>query len=136
MGLFDKLMGKDVKLTPKSAFLLSVLSVIAVDGHVDEEELLFLRRLAKGDADALDRAVKVFRNTPPKECVPLVAAVLDDKQKRTVMANLVDLAMADGFLAGAEKDLLALYLEQFKMSEAEIKDVVEVVALKNNYSVF
>lgn len=52
------------------------------------------------------------------------------------MANLVDLAMADGFLAGAEKDLLALYLEQFKMSEAEIKDVVEVVALKNNYSVF
>lgn len=137
MGIFDKLLGKEAKLTPKSAFALAILSVIAADGQVDEEEFLYLRRLFKGDQNALEQAVKVLRGgASVRDCVPMVTAALDDKQKQVVMANLVDLAMADGHLAGTEKEMLNLYLEAFKMSEADIRPIVDVMATKNNFGAF
>ena len=137
MGIFDKLLGKEVKLNPKSAFALAILTVIAADGQVDEEEFLYLRRLFKSDQSALETAIKVIKNgTSIRDCVPMIAATLDDKQKKVVMANLVDVAMADGVLAGAEKETLSLYLDAFKMSEADIAPIVETIALKNNSGVF
>lgn len=137
MGIFDKLLGKETKLTPKSAFALAILTVIAADGQVDEEEFLYLRRLFKGDQNALEGAVKVLRGgASVRDCVPMVAAALDDKQKQVVMTNLVDLAMADGHLAGTEKEMLTLYLEAFKMSEADIRATVDVMAAKNNFGAF
>lgn len=137
MGLFDKLLGKDVKLTPKSAFVLSAMTLIAADGQIDEEEILYLRRLVKGDTDAVKNAQKVWQAHPSlKDLLPLIAAALDAKQKEVVIANLIDLAMADGFLAGAEKALLTEYLQAFGMGEEQVKPIVDVIAVKNNSGVF
>lgn len=137
MGLFDKLLGKDVKLTPKSAFVLSAMTLIAADGQIDEEEILYLRRLVKGDNDAVKNAQKVWQANPSlKDLLPLIAAALDTKQREVVIANLVDLAMADGFLAGAEKTLLMEYLQAFGMSEEQVKPIVDVIAVKNNAGAF
>jgi len=44
--------------------------------------------------------------------------------------------MADGMLAGAEKDLMMLYLDSFKVSEEIVKDIVYVIAIKNDFSIF
>lgn len=44
--------------------------------------------------------------------------------------------MADGILAGAEKELLELYIESFQISEDILKSIVEVIALKNDFSIF
>lgn len=137
MGLFDKLLGKDAKLTPKSAFVLSAMTLIAADGQIDEEEILYLRRLAKGDTDSVKNAQKVWQANPSlKDLLPLIAAALDDKQKEVVIANLIDLAMADGFLAGAEKELLTLYLQAFNISDAKVKPIIDVIAIKNNTGIF
>ena len=137
MGLFDKLLGKEAKLTPKSAFILSALTLIAADGQIDEEEVLSLRRLVKGDMDAIKTAQKVWQGTPNlKELLPLITAALDAKQREVVIANLIDLAMADGTLANAEKELLGLYLQAFQISDETVKPMIDVVALKNNFSVF
>ena len=38
MGIFDKLTGKSATLTPKSALVLSAITVIAADGVIDEAE--------------------------------------------------------------------------------------------------
>jgi uncharacterized tellurite resistance protein B-like protein len=137
MGLFDKLLGKEAKLTPKSAFVLSAMTLIAADGQIDEEEIFSLRRLVKGDADSIKSAQKVWQANPNlKELLPLIAAALDAKQREVVIANLIDLAMADGTLAPAEKELLGLYLQAFQISEATVKPIIDVVALKNNSSLF
>jgi len=137
MGLFDKLLGKEAKLTPKSAFVLSALTLIAADGQIDEEEILSLRRLVKGDMDAIKTAQKVWQGTPNlKELLPLIAAALDAKQREVVIANLIDLAMADGTLANAEKELLGLYIQAFEISEEMVKPMIDVVATKNNFSIF
>lgn len=137
MGLFDKLLGKDAKLTPKSAFVLSAMTLIAADGQIDEEEIFALRRLVKGDAEAIKNAQKVWQANPNlKDLLPLIASALDEKQKEVVIANLIDLAMADGILAGAEKELLTLYLQAFNIGEEKVKPVIDVVALKNNTGIF
>jgi len=136
MGLFDKLLGKEAKLTPKSAFVLSAMTLIAADGQIDEEEILSLRRLVKGDMDSIKTAQKIWQGTPNlKELLPLIAAALNAKQREVVIANLIDLAMADGTLAPAEKELLDLYLQTFQISEEKVKPVIDVVALKNNTSI-
>ena len=136
MGLFDKLLGKEAKLTPKSAFVLSAMTLIAADGQIDEEEILSLRRLVKGDMDSIKTAQKIWQGTPHlKELLPLIAAALNAKQREVVIANLIDLAMADGTLAPAEKELLDLYLQTFQISEEKVKPVIDVVALKNNTSI-
>lgn len=133
MGLFDKLLGKETKLTPKSAFVLSAMTLIAADGQIDEEEIFALRRLVKGDMESIKTAQKVWQANPNlKDLLPLIAAALDVKQKEVTMANLIDLAMADGSLAGTEKELLMLYIQAFGMTEEQVKPIIDVVALKNS----
>ncbi len=46
MGIFDKLTGKPATLTPKSALVLSAITMIAADGVIDEAELVTLQRLS------------------------------------------------------------------------------------------
>ena len=61
---------------------------------------------------------------------------MDEKQKVCVFANLLDVAMADGILAGAENDLLEIYVQSFQLPEEVIKDLVDVMAVKNDFSIF
>ncbi len=137
MGIFDKLAGTgEVQLTPKSALALAALTVIGADGVVEDEELEGLRRIVRGDEDAFSRAYKVYKAKSVGECVPLVSNVLDDRQKAAAIANLLDIAMADGVLAGAEEALLEAYLAQFDIAEDVVKTVIDVIAVKNNFSVF
>jgi uncharacterized tellurite resistance protein B-like protein len=136
MGLFDKLKGnQDIKLSPKGALALASMTIIAADGSIDEDEIAGLRRIVRGDENAFNQAYKVFKNRPIAECVEIVSKFLDEKQKACVMANLVDLAMADGVLAGAEERLLTSYISIFNLSDEAVKKIIDVVEVKNNFSV-
>jgi uncharacterized tellurite resistance protein B-like protein len=137
MGLFDKLKGnQEIKLSPKAALALSAMTIIAADGSIDEDEIAGLRRIVRGDEDAFNQAYKVFRNKPLAESVDLVNKFLDEKQKICVIANLLDLAMADGVLAGAEEKLLGLYVKSFQLADDTVKKIIDVIEIKNNFSVF
>jgi uncharacterized tellurite resistance protein B-like protein len=137
MGLFDKLKGnQEIKLSPKGALALASMTIIAADGSIDEDEIAGLRRIVRGDENAFNQAYKVFKNKPIAECVEVVNKSLDEKQKACVVANLVDLAMADGVLAGAEEKLLTSYINSFKLPDDSIKKIIDVVEVKNNFTVF
>jgi uncharacterized tellurite resistance protein B-like protein len=137
MGIFDKLMGtEDVKLTPKSALALAAMTIIGVDGVIDDDEIASLSRIVRGDQDSFDKAFKLYKDISFEKCVSLVSSILDQKQKIAVVAILLDIAMADGILAGAEKKLMELYIESFQISENILKSIVEVIALKNDFSIF
>ena len=139
MGLFDSLRGqREVALTPRSSMLLACISMVAADGAIDDDELAIIRRIdgSSNTAD-WDRAVEAWKRVSgPKECVELTAPHLNDEQRRFTMANLIDIAMADGVLAGAEKGLLEKYLEAFQIDEHFIKGVVEFVSIKNDQAPF
>jgi uncharacterized tellurite resistance protein B-like protein len=136
MGLFDKLGGGAKALTPKSAMALAAMTVIGVDGVVEDTELEGLRHVVRGDDDAFNRACAVYKDKSVSDCIPLVSAALDEKQKTATLANLLDLAMADGILAGAEKVLLEAYVHSFGLPEEVVSSLVDVIAIKNDFSIF
>ena len=137
MGLFDKLAGsKNVTLNPKSALVLSAVTMIASDGVIDETELGDLIKIVRGDRDSVQAAMKVLKANPLPECMNLVAGCLSEKQKIAAIAILADLAMADGILAGEEQKVLQMYVEKFGIKEETLKPIIDVIALKNDFSVF
>ena len=137
MGIFDKLTGsKNAQLTPKSALVISAITVIAADGVLDEQELYDLQKIVRGDKASVDTAIKVMQGNQLPEILNLVAAALNEKQRLTALAILLDLAMADGILAGNEQKILQMYMEKFGISETAVKPIVDAIALKNDFSVF
>ena len=136
MGIFDKLTGKSATLTPKSALVLSAITVIAADGVIDEAEINDLAKIVRGDKKSIDTAMQVMKANGFPAVIDMVAAVLDEKQKLATLAILCDLAMADGVLAEAEKKILQMYMEKFGVSEATLKPIIEVIATKNDFSTF
>lgn len=137
MGLFDKLTGsKNVQLTPKSAVVTAAITVIASDGVLDEQEIFDLQKIVKGDKNAVDTAIKVMQGNQLPDIISMVANCLNEKQRITTMAILCDLAMADGVLAGNEQKILQMYMEKFGLTDAAMKPIIDVIALKNDFSVF
>ena len=136
MGIFDKLTGKPATLTPKSALVLSAITVIAADGAIDEAELNDLAKIVRGDRNAVDTAVQVMKANPFPGVMDLVANVLDEKQKLATLAILCDIAMSDGVLAGEEKMILEMYMDKFGVTEAKLAPIIEAISIKNNVTIF
>ena len=136
MGIFDKLTGKPATLTPKSALVLSAITVIAADGTIDEAELNDLAKIVRGDRKSIDTAMQVMKANSFPGVIDLVANVLDEKQKIATLAILCDIAMSDGILAGEEKKILQMYMDKFGISEAKLAPIVDAISIKNNFSIF
>jgi len=136
MGIFDKLTGKSATLNPKSALVLSAITVIAADGVVDEAELSDLAKIVRGDRKSIDTAIQVMKANPFPGVIDLIAATLDEKQRIATLAILCDIAMADGVLAGEEKKILQMYMDKFGISEEKMAPIIEAIAIKNDFSIF
>jgi uncharacterized tellurite resistance protein B-like protein len=136
MGIFDRLAGKPAELTPKSALVLSAITVIAADGVIEESEINDLAKIVRGDRKSIETAMQILKENKFPGVIDLVAKKLDDKQKIATLAILCDLAMADGVLAGEEKTILQMYMDKFGVSEATMKPIIEAISIKNDFSIF
>lgn len=139
MSFFDRLRGGATgDLSPRAAMLLACITMVAADGHVDDDEMAIIHRIDDGQgAGAFDQAIRAWRQTGRAlDCIPMVAPRLNVAQRCFTLANLVDIAMADGFLEGAEKELLERYLEAFELDDAFVNAVAEVISVKNDRSPF
>lgn len=137
MGLFDSLSSSsEIQLTAKSALALAAITLIGIDGTVEDEEIDSLRRIVRNDERALNLAFRAYQNKTVRECISLVSKALDTKQKAAVLVNLLDIAMADGLLAGEEQQLLQLYIDNFEVPEGVTNQIIEVISLKNDFSIF
>lgn len=139
MGLFDSLKGqREVVLSPRAAMLLACISMVAADGVIDDEEMDIIQRIdGKQVTPDWNQAVQAWKRLRgPRDCVDLVVPRLDEVQKMFTMANLVDIAMADGVLAGSEQALLEEYVGAFGLDEEFVMKVVEVIGVKNDRGPF
>ncbi len=137
MGMFDKLSeGKEINLSPKGGLLLSAITMIAADGDIDDDEISILQRMDKRKDGSWDDAFKVWKMNSFEDCISLAASAMNREQRLVAIANLVDIAMADGLLAGKEKKLLEVYLELFELDESAVAKIVDVISIKNNDSIF
>ena len=124
-------------LTPKSALLLSTITMAAIDGDLNANEIAIINRLDGFSlSDEWDLAIMVWESNPIDECVSLIAQTLNQKQQRVAMANMVDIAMADGSFEEDENMLLRAYANAFEVSDSDIEKIVDVISIKNDKSIF
>ncbi|MBX2849530.1 MAG: TerB family tellurite resistance protein [Acidiferrobacterales bacterium] len=124
-------------LTPRAALLLAAITISAVDGEVSKNEVAIINRLdGFSTSTDWDFAIGVWNDTPMEDCVVLVAASLSERQQRICLANLVDIAMADGSFHESENVLLRAYTAAFNVSDAEVEKIVDVITLKNDKAGF
>jgi hypothetical protein len=138
MGLFSKLGGSGgINLTPQAGLLLAAMTMVAIDGDVDEDELAIVRRLDRGNgSDDWDAAFKTWKANDTESCVSLSAAAMNPDQQLIAMANLIDIAMADGVLGNSERALLEAFVAAFDVTEGNVSAIVDVIAIKNDRSAF
>ena len=139
MSFFDKLRGASATdLSPRAAMLLACISMVGADGDIDDDEIAIINRIdGKQVTPAWDQAVRAWKQVDHSgDCIALTAPKLDEAQRRFTLANLVDIAMADGVLGGAEERLLQGYLEAFGLDDAFVNGVAEIVSIKNDRSPF
>lgn len=124
-------------LRPKAALLLATITMAAIDGNLNRNEVAIMNRLdGFTTTEDWDAAIAVWNELEVDECIRLIAGLLDAKQQRVAMANMVDIAMADGFLDEAENILLRAYAGAFDVSEDDIEKIVDVITIKNDKSRF
>ena len=136
MSLFNRLTGGgETILDSKSSILLACITMIAADGDIDDDELAILRRIDGPRATpAWDTALKAWKRHDFDECIALVAKFVDRSHINPLMANLIDIAMADGRLAGQEKKLLEAYMDALSPDQSRVERYVEVIGEKNSVS--
>lgn len=126
-----------IMLTPKAALLLSTITMAAIDGQLNRNEIAIINRLDGASlSNEWDLAIAVWDAKQVDECITLVANTLNVKQQRVAMANMVDIAMADGFLDEDENMLLRAYAAEFNVDDSDIERIVDVISIKNDKSLF
>ena len=124
-------------LTPKAALLLSTITMAAIDGELDKNEIAIMNRLDGFSlSDEWDLAIAAWDVTPVDECILLITKVLNPKQQRVALANMVDIAMSDGSFTQDENYLLSAYAKAFDVLDKDVERIVDVITIKNDQSLF
>jgi uncharacterized tellurite resistance protein B-like protein len=138
MGFFDKF-SSDVELTPAIALAGSMVYMMASDGELADEEMnyLIITLQSLGDPEELIKNASKYAKKHDLETFQKEAnAILNEEQKMTILANLVDLLLADGSAEEEEQELFFSFVNAFGVSEEDIQILIEVISTKNNYAIF
>jgi uncharacterized tellurite resistance protein B-like protein len=149
MGLFDMFSGDSgEEMTPHAAFATSLIFMMSADGQIENEEIGQLLSVLGGDNQGgsigvgannkklLDKAVKYAHSHSPEQFFAEATPVLSDAQKMCILTNILDSSLSDGSAAPQEQELFAKFLQAFDVSEERFKPFFEVIAMKNDRSVF
>ncbi|PGH85799.1 Tellurite resistance protein TerB [Bacillus thuringiensis] len=152
MGLFDMFQGDKTGnqdgMEPHFAFAASLLYLMGADGEYDNEELGHFLSIIDGKSkggmiyiggdndDLLEKTIAyISKNCLDiflKEAIPS----LTDAQKMCILVNLIDFSLSDGTAVIEEQIMLKKFLNAFGVSEDRFRPFFEVIALKNDLSVF
>ena len=150
MGLFDMFKGDTgAQMTPHLAFATSLLYMMSADGEMDHEEVGHLLSVLGGSDDGrgnigvgannqalLDNALKYRRKNSVETFLTEATPLLSDAQKMCILVNLIDSSLADGQPEPEEQMMFGKFLQAFGVSEERFRPFFEVIALKNDRSVF
>jgi len=138
MGFFDKF-SSNTELTPAIALATSMIYMMAVDGDVSDEEMNYLavKLYAIGDANELiSLSQKYSKKQGLEEFQKEANEKLTEDQKFTVLANLIDILLADGSAEEEEQSLFFSFVEAFNVSEDDIQAYIDILSVKNDLASF
>ncbi len=138
MGFFNKFSSK-VELTPAIALATSMIYMMASDGEIADEELNYLavKLHAIGNAEELiELSHKYSKRQDLKAFQKEANEKLTKDQKLTVLANLIDILLADGEADESEQELFFSFVEAFGITEDEIQPYIDILSVKNDLASF
>ncbi len=138
MGFFDKF-SSNTELTPAIALATSMIYMMAADGEITDEEINYLatKLYTIGDAEDLMRLSQKYSKKQDLEAFQKEAnEKLTEDQKFTVLANLIDVLLADGDADEDEQNLFFSFVEAFGISEDDIQVYIDIISTKNDLASF
>jgi uncharacterized tellurite resistance protein B-like protein len=138
MGFFDKF-SSNTELTPAIALATSMIYMMASDGEIDDEEMNYLavKLYAIGDAEELIELSRKYSKKQDLEAFQKEAnEKLTEDQKFTILANLIDILLADGDADEEEQNLFFSFSEAFGISEDDIQPYIDIISVKNDLASF
>jgi len=138
MGFFDKF-SSNTELTPAIALATSMIYMMASDGEIDDEEMNYLavKLYAIGDAEELMSLSQKYSKKQGLEAFQKEAnEKLTEDQKFTILANLIDILLADGDADEEEQNLFFSFVEAFGISEDDIQPYIDIISVKNDLASF
>ncbi|CAA6799088.1 MAG: Unknown protein [uncultured Sulfurovum sp.] len=134
MGFFDKF-SSTVELTPAIALATSMIYMMSSDGEIADAEMnyLYVNLASIGDPRGLVESASKYSKKQDLEAFQKEAnELLNDDQKMTILANLIDLLLADGDADESEQDLFFSFSNAFGVSEEEITPYIDIISVKND----
>lgn len=138
MGFFNKF-SSTTELTPAIALATSMIYMMASDGEVEDEEMNYLavKLYAIGDAEELIELSRKYSKKQDLEAFQKEAnEKLTEDQKFTILANLIDLLLADGDADEEEQNLFFSFAEAFGISEDDVQPYIDILSVKNDFASF
>jgi tellurite resistance protein len=144
MGLFDKVFGgnQPPKMTPQEAFVGVIMSAVAADGVITQEEGLSIitvlsRMKLFQDVNQnqlksmLDRTVNTLKSQGPAPLIAAAKETLPADLRDTAFAVSADLVLADGVVEDREKKFLEELQKAMGVSDDVALKITEVLVIKN-----
>jgi len=132
---------QEIKLTPKIAYVVNMLYMSSADGIIEQEEITYLLTILHGDLKLIRIAEKYMKQSEKKglnfnDFLEESSKILSLEQKETILINLIDMMYSDNELELHEEKLLKYILKKYDIDENKLDLYKNVIAKKNNYSIF
>ncbi len=150
MSLFDavsKVKSQAASMTPWMAFATSLFYIISADGKFEDVEVAYLVTALGGESKddeiqisaerrkTLEDALKYGRSNTVESFLVEAAGTLNRDQKLCVLLNMIDCALSSGEIGQEEIAVIMRFKSAFSIPEAELKPMIDILALKNKKEV-
>ena len=138
MSLFDAFKG-EVKLSKEEAAFGLLFVAIAADGEIEADEqraffstLTRMRYFDRFDFDGAFRKVsRMIKDKGMEGFVSAACELLEERVKKPLLLNFLDLLISDGRVAAQEERLATLVVGKLGVEDAYVKNALAVISEKN-----
>ena len=122
-------------LTPTVGLCAALQAVSHINQDVSLHEMKTLEVIMP-DPGLLQKGLLYWKYVGNDRLISELTTLLSDDQKKCLLANLLEVAMADGVLKIEEKKFLEQMRKEFSIDATEFNTVFDILVIKNNLSVF
>jgi hypothetical protein len=121
-------------ISPMSMLSAALMYLATSDESIDKAEDEYIKKVCSYSPDDLKAGFDYYRSHKFED-LQKEFQTLDRQQKLCILANLLELGMADGVLHRQEQEFIRQFCSFADLSEDEYETIREVLLLKNQISV-
>lgn len=121
------------QISPLLGLAVILMFIATVDRDIADEEQDFIKRFCDFDEKFYDKAYDYYQKHSFEETIE--ALRLNGQQKMCYLANIIELAMADGVFDSREQKMIRQFSDAAGLTDAEVRSIRDVLLIKNQLSV-